>query len=487
MNDVGPSRGFPKAVYTKQVFRRYAGNKFIEALPPLTDEKALTLGMWRKITVTEEERQQSSFLRHHMVATIHKCFMQPLTDHVFLATEVSAIMRAGYLGRDPSSPAFLRSIGLAVKAMRVAADHPNTEAGDGMALIGMSGVGKSTAIDSVLRFYPEVIWHRDLTGPLRTTHQVTYVKVVCPIDGSIMTVCRSFFLQLDAKLGTNYYYLYTRNATLEQMRDQMGILCFVHGVGLFIIDEVQNLVGAKGGSGQKLLNFFLGLRDALKVPVIAIGTHEALPVLSQSLRLARRHAGQRLFERMKQDSEFDLFCKGLFPAYYLRIPLDPTPEFRTELYELSQGITDVAIRLFELAQSRALADGEEIIRPDTLRIVYDESLHLLHEHLADIREGRQFDEHAWEAALRAVRNGNGAKRSASTTVKENESKASRPGALRTKRAAAGEIPPPREGTTSEAVPASRLVEAIDPSASGYEALKVAGFIRDLGAEVIRGD
>lgn len=132
MNDLGLSHDFPEAVYTPQVIRNYKGNKFIEALPPLIDEKALVRGMWRRITVEVEERQLSSFNRLHIVKSIHKSFMQPLTDHVVLATEVSAIIRAGYIGRDPSSPAFLRSLGAAVIAMRSSEDHPNTEAGEGM-------------------------------------------------------------------------------------------------------------------------------------------------------------------------------------------------------------------------------------------------------------------------------------------------------------------------------------------------------------------
>lgn len=355
----------------------------------------------------------------------------------------------------------------------------------------MSGVGKSTAIEAVLRAYPEVIWHKELTGPLRTTYQVTHVKVRCPIDGSIITVCRNFFLELDRKLGTNYHRLYTRNSTLEQMRDQMGILCFIHGIGLFVIDEVQNMVKDKGGSSHKLLNFFLGLRDTLKVPVIAIGTPEALPILSTSLQLARRHAGQPLFERMRNDGEFEKFCSGLFPAYYLRTPLDCTTEFRDTLYELSQGITDIVIKLFELAQAWALNNNEETIGAGTLKTVYDESLHLLHHHLSDIRGNRQWDEKAWEASLRAVQSGNAAVAlTGSSVAKEIPAKGASSKPRQTKRAARSQADAPPDGEALEGTLTSPLLMALDarkPGTSGHGALKAAGFIRDLGAQVIAGN
>ncbi len=357
-----------------------------------------------------------------------------------------------------------------------------------MAVIGMSGVGKSTAIDAVLQTYPRVIWHPDLAGPVRTTYQVTWIKLVCPLDGSLKTVCRDYFRELDKLLGTNYHARNTSYGTVESMRDAMASLAGIHGLGILVIDEIQNLVKAQGVSQAVLLNFFLVLRDTLKIPVIAIGTDEAVGVLGSTMKQARRHAGQPLFERMAENAEFALFCDAMFDAYYLRKPLNPTPEFRARLYYLSQGIADIIIKLFQLAQARALHLGFESIDVDTLQAVYDQCLHLLHGHLDDLRMNNTVDSAAYEAALRGVGEAGLApviamQQSVPRTLSEKPLRSAGRAAVRK----SARKPVGLEGRAP--TEASALAAAVDgrvPGMSEHDALRAAGFVRDLGSEIISG-
>ncbi len=103
---------------------------------------------------------------------------------------------------------------------------------------------------------------------------------------------------------------------------------------------------------------------------------------------------------MRDDGSFALFCTSLFRAYYLREPLEPTPEFMRLLYDLGQGIIDIVIKLFVLAQLRALSIGEETVTAALLREVYADCFELLHEHLDDVRRGAGLDEVRYERALR---------------------------------------------------------------------------------------
>ena len=116
------SNCFPNAIYSRQAIREQQGNKFIEALPALKDEEDLVAGMLKRADVLPADRAESTFVRQHMIASIPSSFLQPLTDHVLLATEVSKIVRAGYLNmawrssgrvgsarRQPSTP-FWRGI-----------------------------------------------------------------------------------------------------------------------------------------------------------------------------------------------------------------------------------------------------------------------------------------------------------------------------------------------------------------------------------------
>ena len=494
-----PGNGHPRAVYIKQVIKFYAENSFIEALPEiLTDEQEI-LRMQRIIVVGKDERLQPAHIRYHMVYAIPGGFMQPLTDHLLLAKEVSAMIRVGYVARNPSSPTFLRKVGLAVQAMSVPGTRRSSVSGHGIAIIGMSGVGKSTAIDEVLQGYPQVIWHPKLSGQLRATYQLPWIKVTCPPDGSIKSVCRSFFIEVDLLLGTNYNYLYARNGTLDTMRDAMAQIVLVHGVGLLVIDEVQNLRRAKGVSAAVMLNFFLVLRDVLKVPVIVVGTEAAEAVLGGEFKVARRHAGAPLFERMENGPVFERFCKSLFAAYYLQEPFEPTPAFNAKLYNLSQGISDITIKLFTLAQMRALNLGLEYIDMDIVHAVYDDCLGLLHEHLSDIRNGRQVDGVAYEAAMH---NASIDRLTAATSVvRPHDEKEARPKRIlrsspnfttpaRPQRAA---LPTEDRGIIQDRAVAGEvcelglIVQHKHDEDTAYNALKKAGYIRDLGAEIISGD
>ena len=56
-------------------------------------------------------------------------------------------------------------------------------------LMGFSGIGKSTAIEKILLLYPQVLLHENPVNRL----QVVWLKLNCPHDGSLKTLCMDFF------------------------------------------------------------------------------------------------------------------------------------------------------------------------------------------------------------------------------------------------------------------------------------------------------
>jgi hypothetical protein len=56
------------------------------------------------------------------------------------------------------------------------------------------------------------------------------------------------------------------------------------------------------------------------------------------------------------------------------------------LYDLTQGITDILVILFKLAQQRAMSDGSEAVTVDCIRVTYDEQLVLLHPAINALRK-----------------------------------------------------------------------------------------------------
>lgn len=491
---------FPEAAYREQEVPGYRGNRWIEALPPILEEEEAVDCMQKLIRVESAERAAPAHVRMHMVEGIARSFLQPLNAHVGLFSSVSVLLRGGYVSRDPSKPEFLRTLlrgaGHIETLIDVAPPRQNLGPGSGHALMGMSGVGKSTAIEAVLQCYPQVIWHPHMHGSLRAVHQIVWLKLSCPHDGSIKELCHLFFEAVDRLLGTDYTGIYAqRGTTINRLRAGMARVAFIHGLGLLVVDEIQNLNEAKSGGGRLMMNFFKILRDVMKVPVLAIGTKAAAGVLGGDTQVARRHAGIPVFAPMKLDNDFEFFCESLFDAQYLRSPIKITPTTLALLYDLSQGITDIVVQLFVRGQSRALMCGVETLSDDLFREVYQDCFGLLHPFLEIMRDGDEVVEGTWDLAMLKARNAaNQATRPQG--ILQTAPKASRlPAAVLTPATPIGRASGKVSGVGKRRVRSAKgqdsrcaLVQLVDQAKRDevpvHEALSKAGFVRRLGAEAL---
>jgi len=68
-----------------------------------------------------------------------------------------------------------------------------------LSFIGCSGSGKTTTLNRIFATYPQVVYHEkyNLT-------QISYLKVDCPHDGELDSLCFQFFRALDRVLGSTY-------------------------------------------------------------------------------------------------------------------------------------------------------------------------------------------------------------------------------------------------------------------------------------------
>lgn len=409
-------REWPIAVYKPQSNPDYQDNPFIEALPLIRSDAEAATDMQQLVRVSDGIALPAVD-RMHLLGRIDH-FVQPLGYHVNLFQRMSIMLRQGYVHRNPARPGHAADLGRAVAEMDAlikdgsgrmlgkvkAGTRQRIGPGLSLTMIGSSGVGKSTAAEAVLRCYDQVIIHPEMPGDLEVVQQVVWLKLSVPQDGSIKALCIDFFEAVDELLGTNYVRSYANSVTtIDKLIILMGRVAFLHGLGLLVIDELQNLNVAKSGGAQKMMNTFKLLRDVMKVPVLSIGTPEAIAILSADLQVARRNSGLQPMSRMRNDGEFWLFCKSLFGAQFLRNPLTLTDAIQNQLYYLSQGIADIVVKIFVLAQYDALAAGLETIHPSMFDEVYESSLQLLHPFLDDIRIGNSADGRLFDRALTATK------------------------------------------------------------------------------------
>jgi hypothetical protein len=381
-----------EATYRDPLIPSYRNNPFIEALPPIwTAEEAARLLM-RYPDYQEQDRARPSELRLHLIQSAVQ-FFEPLPIHLDLEQRFSRLIRAGYQARNPIAPGFWHDLHQQVQSL-----NPNEtprvytrSTAVGFTMLGISGVGKTTAVEASLSLYPQIIFHSHYRNRDLNCVQVVWLKLDCPFDGSTRGLCMNFFQAMDSLLGTHYHEHYARSGkgTTDEMMPYMARVCSIHGLGVLVIDEIQHLSEAKSGGSSKMLNFFVQLVNTIGVPVIPVGTYKALAVLTGEFRQARRGTGQGdlVWDRMAEDDVWQLFVESLWRYQYVRTPSPLTPELSHTLYDVSQGVTDFAVKAYLLAQIRAITTGEECVRENIIRSVAADSFRLANPVLSALRNG----------------------------------------------------------------------------------------------------
>ncbi|KAB2481424.1 ATP-binding protein [Bacillus cereus] len=391
---------FEEANYKEQVLSEYDNNPFIEALPPIFDEDDVLERFMVTPRITEQDKQSETNIRYHVLKRV-KNFIQPLPIHFEVERRLSTLIRRGYLARNPLDKTFLERIRVlhqlredeeeAHKYIDERLNYIRSTA-DSLSIIGISGIGKTTAIERLLLMYPQVIKHEAYKGQPFNRTQIVWLKIDCPYDGSLSTMCKGFFKEIDDLLGTRYLEKYGYlNRVTSTMLLHMTSLASMYGIGVLVIDEIQHLLHSKNDQ-EEMLNFFVTLSNTVGIPTVLIGTSKAQQLFKGNFRQARRAAsdGAIIWDRMAEESEeWEFFLETLWELQCLRTRSELTGEIKKTFYEECQGITSVAVNLFILAQERALFDEsneDETITSRVLKKTAKEDMKIIQPMLNAIRK-----------------------------------------------------------------------------------------------------
>ncbi|MBW4485318.1 MAG: ATP-binding protein [Tildeniella torsiva UHER 1998/13D] len=356
-----------EATYIDPFLSNYKGNPLIEALPPIWTEDEVEESLRVYPEYDEEHRKMASHLRLHLIRNALQIFI-PLPVHFDLEQRFSSMIRLGYQARNPSLKGFYKDVRTKATALNTQRRVPRSTA-SGFTIIGISGIGKTTSVEAILNLYPQVIVHRLYNDADFNFFQIVWLKLDCPHDGSIRGLCLIFFQAVDDILDTSYYKNYSKGRkTVDELLPLMAFVASHHAIGVLVIDEIQHLSQARSGGSGQMLNFFVQLINTIGLPVVLIGTFKARPILTGEFRQTRRGSGQGdlVWNRMSNDKNWQYFIDSLWSYQYTQKPCKSSESLRNTLYDLTQGITDFAVKLYMLAQIRAVSSYEEEINESTI-------------------------------------------------------------------------------------------------------------------------
>jgi hypothetical protein len=376
-----------EAAYLDPELPKFAGHPCIEALPLINTRERAMEQMLQQPRYSEEMRKAEAHIRSHMSMDIAH-FFQPLYSHLKLEGMISRVLRDGYLGRNPLDPEnsdeFMQRLEY-FKSHPYAGKHAPPKA-SGFIICGMSGVGKSKGLERVISLYPQIVIHTNYRGRNLTRAQIVSAVVECPKDGSTKGLCQEFFRTIDYIMAgeTDYSEDFGKDTqTTTAMMNSMAGIAKRLLLGVLIIDEIQYLNVAKSGGADEMLNFFVRLVNKIGIPVILVGTYDAIPLLTSTFRQARRGSGQGdfiwdpLIFSTDPKSDWQVYVESLWQYQYVRTKSPLTEKLSRALHDVSYGVVDLANLIYQAAQIRAIETKDEVITEGLLRSAYRDNFRLL--------------------------------------------------------------------------------------------------------------
>lgn len=392
------------AQYRKPFLKDHALNPLISALPAHIEP-----GRFKNLmTVTPRVIELENASNNDRVSVVKRLSntVVPTKPYLDFYNEIYGMIVSGYEKRNPLVPSSVRwSYDVADpnvtfeelhKRKAISTQGCETTA-DHLFLTGHSGMGKTKMKNAVLSgCFPSCIIHQ---RPDFDEAQIVYLSIEMPPNGAQIPLLINIIDAIDETLkgieDTNYTST-IRRPTVGGLVAQASNLCQQYHVGILFIDEFQNLNVVDQKKYRDTIQLFSSLSNVLSLPVVKIGTHEAINKLLPYFK-DRRRAGDLIdiqpYIKSATSSGFEgKDWEALFNAVItyqvVNKKASVSQKLEDRLYYLSCGIPYVLFRLWQKVQIEAILSGKDTINLSLIDAAYNKYFKLIHTALAALRNNR---------------------------------------------------------------------------------------------------
>jgi hypothetical protein len=220
-------------------------------------------------------------------------------------------------------------------------------------LVGPTNNGKTMIVEKFRRTHLP-----DEGGSPQRALSVPILKIQMPASPDE----RSFFTAILSALGAADRV----NDRLAAKQDVAVRLMRAAGVRLLTIDEVHNLLSGSHQQQRRFLNLLRWLGNELQIPLVAVGTAEALRAIQSDEQLANRFTPFSL-PLWRADAEYTRLLNTLEASLPLRQPSGlAEPAIAQKILAASEGVLGEIVCLVVHAAVAAIRQGHEAIRVELL-------------------------------------------------------------------------------------------------------------------------
>lgn len=354
------------------------GNPFLTHIPDATDDLQLVRRLG--FNPFSDPRWQHRVANPERLLDHLRMTFIPTPTTLRIAKKILGEIRNGYEARDPRFPAAWSSYFQSDSRVIYADIDPVTQ--DGIAIPGITGMGKTTLIKRILGLMPRTIVHERLGDHLIGVKQVVWLYVEMGTGRGLGALLYRLLSALDQALETSQYApvnLTKRSEDLGVLEDRVLRALKTHFVGAVAIDEVQRVNLQEKDGSERTRNFLVQLMNT-GIPVILLGS----PLGLQFREKGRQSA--QLMGRMLEDprnrlvppespdhEDWQILVRGLWQCQLMRERAPLTEEMYSLLHSLTGGIPKTLTTLLAESQKYALSLGHQMLSPPVILYAAAES------------------------------------------------------------------------------------------------------------------